>query len=262
MYALLGVGALVAGAAILSAKNYDEKPGGRDDMYYRSRSILLSSSITKSVDAIANLDARDNARLYLNGLSAQLANSLNDECKSLLASQNNEKNVNKGVKAIQRKITSLLTTMEKLRFLSESELIKVASTHPMRVGDSPDGVSGVEGTEKWLLGGMKAEMEKHKQLDAQTSTKIKSCMTPGKCRAEKAKNVVLYKILERIPTPHFATRFPFEDALLALEHIDNKLVEFESANGGGDAMVGGGTVPTTISDMHDYVVSIARNINA
>lgn len=261
MYALLGVAALLGGVAILSAKEYDKRPGGRDDMYYRSKSILTSSSITKSIDALANLDARDNARLYLKGLSTQLANSLNDERVSLMSTQGNDKDVSSGMKVVLNKIKALLKAVEKLRFLSENEIINAVSNHPMRVGTSPEGVSGVEGTEKWLLGGLRAEIEKQREIDENAEKKIRSCITCGNGLAEKAKNAVLYKILERIPTPHFAPRFPFEDALLSLQHLDNKVIEYEAYS--DKSMRGGSSdsVPTSIGDMHDYVVDIARNIN-
>lgn len=262
MYALLGVGALLAGASIVSAKLYDEKDGGRDDVYHRSRSIIMSSSVTKSVDAIANLDARDNARLYLKGLSVELANSLSDECFSLMTSQGHEKQVSHGVKQVLTNVKSLVEALAKLRSLPESDFINVVLRHPMRVGTSPKGVSGVEGMTRWLLGGMRAEVEKQAAVDLEMATKVKSYINRGNGVSQKAKNIVLYKILERIPTPHFSKRFPFEDALLAIEHIDDKLVEYESKSEGSSAMTGGSDViPTSIGEMHDYVVSVARNIN-
>lgn len=262
MNTLLGLGALVVGAAFLTAKKYDESPGGRDDLYYRSRSILMVSSVTKSADAIRNLDARDNAQMYLQGLSVQLASSLNDECMSLMSSQNNDKHINTSVNVILRKINALVKSIEKLRNLSENELINIVLSHPRRVGDSPLGVSGVKGTEKWLLGGMKAEIHNQKELDAHISTKIGACISGGNSVAQKAKNEVLYKILERIPSPHFATRFPFEAALLAIEHLDDTLVVKSSTTPSDAMMRDSNDVPTTISEMHNYVVNVARKIKA
>jgi hypothetical protein len=261
MYAILGVGSVLAVATALAAKQHDERPGGRDDAYYRSRSIMMSAGITKSVDAIAHLDAKDNARLYLNGLAAQVANSLNDERVRALSSQDSERTIYNVMGTIARKLKALLYAVAKLRLLSDSELLEAVLKHPMRVGDSPEGVNGVDGTTKWLLGGMRAEIERRAYTDSRDADKLRSKLTTHPGLAPRAKNAVLYKILERIPTPHFAPRFPFEDALLALEHVDDRLVEYEATAADNHCVRCSDAVPTSIGDMHDFVVVTARNMN-
>ena len=222
MFALLGVGALLGGAAVLSAAEYDKRPGGRDSDYYRSRSIMLSSRITKSLDTLANLDARDNAHLYLKELTTHLANSLNDERAALMSANGNDNNAWQGMKGVLIKLTALLKATARLRFLSENELIAAACSHPMRVGDSPAGVAGVEGMELWLLGGMRAGIERQIELDANAEREIKSCMSRDHGPTDKAKDEALHKMLGIMPTPYFAPRFPFEAALLSLQHPGNE----------------------------------------
>ena len=270
MYAVIGLGAVVATAAVLAARSIDEKTG-RNDMYYHARSAVLADKMTKMVDELRSINDHDNVITFLRQLGGSAASALESERADLFQAGSGPSLLS-GMQRLLKRMEALVDQVSALEadYMRERDIAKVVGDCRSRIGDSFEGVCGKNGTRAWLRGGVKRRLEEQADEDEQARQAVAGAIleharAPNTYeRAWKAKSVMLNDLLDRTQTKAFERAEPVSRVLVLLDNVDLGEVEYAASKEnfdmeglrqkGGD----GSLASVSVGDIFTDLVNIAK----